>query len=154
MDKEVARIAKLLAYNWTGPMWYGGNLKDTLAGINQDKAFAKPHGSTHNIYELVVHMLCWRRFTLEHLKGNSAYTVELNSDVDWPTHYQLNQGTWENALTQLEKNQNELLDALKDFKDETLDELVPGKKFKWYVLLHGVLHHDIYHSAQISLLKK
>ncbi|MDB5284370.1 MAG: hypothetical protein JWO06_3445 [Bacteroidota bacterium] len=154
MNTEISRISKLLKYNWEGPMWYGGNLKTVLTGITNDKAFHKPGAGSHNIYELVTHMSCWRKFVLENLKGNEAYSVEINSEVDWLTKYEPTEATWQNALNEFERNQTELIDALTTFEDSKLDELVPGKKFSWYILIHGVLHHDIYHSAQISILKK
>jgi len=101
-----------------------------------------------------MHMTCWRKFVLEHLKGNITYKVGLNSEIDWPTKYESTEAAWKSALADLQKNQKELLKAFKGFKDEQLDELVPGKKFNWYVFIHGLIHHDIYHSAQISILKK
>ena len=154
MNAEVLRIQKMLKRHWDGPMWHGGNLQELLNGINSQAAFLKPAGFKHNIYEYVLHMICWRRFTLENLKGNSNYKVELNSETDWITQYTPDEETWSAALEYLKVNQQELVAALDNLKDDVLDEMVPGKNFRWYVLLHGVLHHDIYHSAQIALLKK
>lgn len=154
MNTETARIAKLLQRNWEGPMWHGANLKEILKGISLEKAFQKTGNISHNIYELVKHMYCWRKFVLEHLKGNTSYTVALNSELDWITEYEQNEASWKEALDELEKNQKALVIAFKEFSDKKLEEFVPGKKFSWYVLIHGSIHHDIYHSAQISILKK
>lgn len=154
MQTEVERIKKLLERNWDGPMWYGGNVKGKFEGLSWEKAYYKPAGFNHNIYEYVRHMHCWRKFCAEHLKGNSAYSVEINSETDWVTNYEATEVNWLQALNELEQSQQELLAALEGFADERLDEVVPGKKFKWYALLHGVIHHDIYHSAQIALLRK
>ena len=154
MGTEISRISKMLKHNWEGPMWYGGNLTTVLAGITKEKAFHKPAAGSHNIYELVVHMQCWRKFVLENLKGNAAYSVEINSEIDWPTNYEFTEAAWYSATAELENSQKELLEALNNIEDSKLEELVPGKKFNWYVLLHGILHHDIYHSAQIAILKK
>jgi len=153
MNTETARIKKLLERNWNGPMWHGGTLIEILKDISWQQAFAKPEGFAHNIYEYVCHMNNWRKFTIEQMKGNSTYTVEMNTDQDWPANYEANEANWQCALQDLEANQAELLSGIDLIQDEKLDELVPGKKFKWYVLLHGIVHHDIYHSAQISMLK-
>jgi uncharacterized damage-inducible protein DinB len=153
MDAEVARIKKLLERSWDGPMWHGANLMQILKDISWPQAFAKPNNASHNIYEYVEHMNNWRRFTVEQLLGNSEYRIEINSDQDWPTGYEATETTWQKALNDLEANQAALLAGMDNMKDEKLDEPVPGRKFKWYALLHGVIHHDIYHSAQISLLK-
>ena len=154
MATEILRIREMLKNSWDGRMWYGANLKQVLTDIDYEKAFRKPAAGSHNIYELVMHMYCWRKFVLEHLKGNSAYNVEINSELDWPVKYEQTAENWATALNLLESSQNELVEDLVGLKDESLDELVPGKKFSWYTLSHGLIHHDIYHSAQISILKK
>ena len=135
-------------------MWHGGNLKEILAGISPGRAFEKTGNVAHNIFELVCHMYCWRKFVVEQLKGNTSYSVEINSETDWITEYEGTPTEWHTALQDLENTQNELEKAFESFPEEKLDELVPGKRFSWYVLIHGCIHHDIYHSAQISLLKK
>lgn len=135
-------------------MWHGTNLSEVLKDISWEKAFAKPQNASHNIYEYVRHMSAWRRWTVEQLKGNASYRVELNSPEDWQVEYEITEANWKAALQELETLQAELISNLGSVTDEKLDELVPERKFKWYVLLHGVIHHDIYHSAQISLLKK
>ena len=153
MEIEVARIKKLLERSWDGPMWHGANLMHILKDISWQQAFAKPANATHNIYEYVEHMNAWRRFTVEQLRGHSDYRIEINSDQDWPAHYEATEQNWQKALHDLEANQAGLIAGLENMKDEKLDEPVPGRKFKWYALLHGIIHHYIYHSAQISLLK-
>lgn len=154
MATETERLKKMLRNNWNGPMWYGSNLQETLKDISWEKAFYKPAHFTHNIYEYVMHLVCWRRFVTEHLNGNSDYKTELNSELDWITQYTKDELTWLKALAELEAGQTALLTAAENLTEEMLDELVPGKKFKWYVMLHGLIQHDVYHSAQIALLKK
>ncbi len=154
MNPETARIQKLLKRNWDGPMWHGNTIKETLNDISWEKAFHKPANFTHNIYEYVKHMVCWRRFVLEYLKGNDTYSVEINSETDWITKYETSEVSWLQALSELETTQTELLNAFENFSDVRLDETVAGKKFSWYVMIHGLVHHDIYHSAQIAILKK
>ena len=154
MEAESKRIYKLLSRNWNGPMWHGNTVKEVLKDISWEKAFYKPGDFSHNIYEYVMHMVCWRKFVLEHLKGNTVYSVELNSEADWVTEYEKTKESWMMALNDLENNQNELLKAFENFSNEKLTEPVPGKKFNWYTMIHGLIHHDIYHSAQISILKK
>lgn len=154
MAAEVERIKKLFKNNWNGITWHGTNLQEILKDITWQQAFARPAGFNHNIYQYVMHMACWRKFVWENLNGNSGYKVELNSELDWVTVYEANETTWKNALNELAQNQENLSAALELVKEEQLDEIVPGKKFRWYILLHGVIHHDIYHSAQIAILKR
>jgi hypothetical protein len=65
-------------------------------------------------------------------------------------------GTWDAAIDGLHASQNALVEAIKNFPEERLGELVPNAthKYTFYTLIHGVIHHDIYHLGQIALLKK
>ena len=137
-----------------GFMWHGNNLKEILKGVDAEKAFRKPAAGAHNIYELVMHMYCWRNFVYEHSAGNADYKVELNSIADWPVGYEETEANWNNALQLLEKSQSCLVEVVSKINDEQLNESMHGRKFTWYHFLHGVIEHDIYHSAQISMLKK
>lgn len=154
MKSESSRIEQLLKNSWDGPMWHGTNLKETLKGIDAAKAFRKPAAGAHNIYELVMHMYCWRKFVYEHLNGNADFKVEINSAFDWPVEYGTTPDDWQKALDILEKSQAQLLEAFAKFDDAQLDEPMHGRKFSWYDFVHGLIQHDIYHSAQIAILKK
>ena len=50
----------------------------------------------------------------------------------------------EELITELEKRQ----------EDEFLDEIVPGRAYDYYTMLHGIIQHDLYHCGQIAILKK
>lgn len=154
MTGKIIELTKLATRLYDGPMWYGGNLKSTLENISWQQAFIKPSGSTHNIFELVTHMNSWRRFTVEHLKGNSIFSIEINGEDDWIKGYAQDEQTWNNALNDLVQLHSELVTLIPTVAPEKLIEKVAGKKFTWYVFLHGVIHHDVYHSGQIALLKK
>lgn len=153
MTTETERIKKLIKNHWDGNMWHGNNLSEVLKGITWQQAFHKPGGFKHNIYEYVHHMHNWRKFVVEHINGNSSYSIEINSPSDWPTNYEASEASWNKILADLQAAQEQLLLGLDTIKDKQLNDMVPGQKYRWYVFLHGVVHHDIYHSAQVSLLK-
>ena len=48
----------------------------------------------------------------------------------------------------------ELREAIMNLEDEQLEQPVPGRDFPLYLLLHGVVQHNLYHAGQIALLKK
>jgi hypothetical protein len=154
MKTEINRLQQLLINSWQGPMWHGTHLTEVLADIDSEKAFRKPLAESHNIYELVMHLYCWRNFAIQHLQGHADFTVELNSAVDWPVQYEASEECWKEALHLLEKSQNELVASFSRFDETQLDRSMHGRKFSWYDLVHGVVLHDIYHSAQIAVLKK
>jgi uncharacterized damage-inducible protein DinB len=47
-----------------------------------------------------------------------------------------------------------LRDGIKKIDDAKLEETVRGTRYSNYILLHGVIQHDLYHAGQIALLKK
>jgi len=38
--------------------------------------------------------------------------------------------------------------------DHRLRETVPGKRYDFYHMLHGIAQHELYHAGQIAILKK
>jgi hypothetical protein len=94
-------------------------------------------------------MTAWRIFTVRRLQGDDGYTV--TDDLNFKTAT-----SWENAITDLEKSQQELLTAVKSFPEEKLSDRVPhaSHQYTFYTLIHGIIHHDLYHTGQIVLIKK
>ncbi|HET8646417.1 MAG TPA: DinB family protein, partial [Vicinamibacteria bacterium] len=61
---------------------------------------------------------------------------------------------WKKAVSGLEAAQRGLRTAASKLSDERLQETVPGQESTYWYLLHGIMNHDLYHTGQISLLKK
>jgi hypothetical protein len=118
MASEISRLRQMLQNSWDGDMWHGANLKQVINGIDFEKAFRKPAAGSHNIYELLMHMHCWRIFTIEQLKGNSAYRVAINSETDWPVNYEQTEESWNTALNLFDKSHGEIMTALSNLKEE------------------------------------
>jgi hypothetical protein len=92
-------------------------------------------------------MVSWRTFVTKRLLGDSAY--ELTDDQNFPS-----ETDWPTALKKLEESQDELLKALDAVTYDQLHEPVANRKYDFFILLHGIIHHDIYHIGQIQLIKK
>jgi hypothetical protein len=104
---------------------------------------------THSIIELVAHMTSWRIFVIKKLEGDSGYTV--GDETNFP------QATdWGKTSKDLDESQSGLLTAIEKFPDEKLSHLVEGvtSKYTYYTLIHGIIHHDLYHIGQIKLISK
>lgn len=143
---EVQRLIDILSHTFEKNAWHGPAVLEALEGVTATQA-AHRIGTTHSILELVTHMTAWRIFVCEKLEGNAAYDV--NDEMNFPT-----KGNWSQAVEELKKSQIRLLKLLKVTPVERLEEVVPGRAFKFHVMLHGVVHHDLYHTGQIALLKK
>jgi uncharacterized damage-inducible protein DinB len=143
---EVQKIINTLKHTFEKNAWHGPAVKEVLEGITEKQAFSKM-GNSHSIIELVAHMTAWRNYVTEKLKGNDDF--ELTDEQNFP-----HVTDWKKVLTNLDQSQANLLNALELTPDERLYEKVPGREFKFYVMLHGIIHHDIYHIGQIQFIKK
>jgi uncharacterized damage-inducible protein DinB len=143
---DIKEIAGLVKRVYNGKAWHGPSIMDVVKGID-DGIAKKKIGNSHSIAQLVLHMVAWRTFVTNRLKGNT--TFELTDADNFPA-----ETNWATVLKKLEQSQAELLAAIDDASDAVLHEHVANRKYDFFVLLHGIIHHDIYHIGQIQLIKK
>jgi uncharacterized damage-inducible protein DinB len=143
---EIERIRKQLERTYAGDAWHGPSLRKVLEEIDPAKASARPIAGAHSAAELAAHILAWRHETLRRLEGKGG---DAPVEGDWP-----DPAPWRELLAKLDRSQEDLLEAVSGLKEEVLDEKVKGRPESYYVLLQGIIHHDLYHAGQISLLKK
>ena len=136
---------------YEGEAWHGPSIVKALEGINAPLAFKK-FQKIHSIAELTDHMVVWKKFTIERLKGNDRYDVTEN--INWKKFSTTDEDAWNNIKNDLHLMQEEFINSLDHISDMKLTDLVFNKAYDYYTLLHGVVQHDIYHAGQISLLKK
>jgi uncharacterized damage-inducible protein DinB len=146
--EETKQIIRLLQKTFEKNAWHGPSLKEVLSDIHSEDA-SRRVGNTHSIIELVNHIIAWKIFVIEKLKGNSDYQVD--DSLNFP-----NIDDWDYTLKTLDTVQAQLLGVISEFNPGRLQEKVPhdGYQYTFYTLLHGIIHHDIYHIGQISLIKK
>jgi uncharacterized damage-inducible protein DinB len=68
---------------------------------------------------------------------------------------------WKAAVARLEQAHADLVEAVKKLPESKLHEPTndprdreTGSGVSHYVLLHGIVQHDVYHSGQIALVRK
>lgn len=130
-------------------------LSMAVAGLTAGQAAWKPSPQRHSIWQIVRHVLHWKRGVL------SAW-VEDPRDYQWmnETDWQEvggDQDAWEADIKELHDIHVEVRRRLEEISDEDLDQTRP-----WYRntpprplaqrLLH-MLTHDIYHAGQIQYLR-
>jgi uncharacterized damage-inducible protein DinB len=145
---EIDRIARLLEKTFEKQPWYGDSIMAILSHVDSKSATTK-QGTAHTIIELILHMASWRQFAIQRLKGNTEFDITDETNFPVPT-------TLEKAIHELKQSQQELVEVIKLFPVERLNELVPSHRLKYtyYTLLHGIIQHDTYHIGQIALLQK
>ena len=148
MENEIKNIHRLLRHTYEKNAWHGPALKEVIETIRPEQAH-KRLPESHSIIELVAHMTAWRIFVIRKLKGDLEYRVA--EEMNFPAAM-----NWSETIHALDQSQKELLEALEVFDSSKLHDIVPHNSYRYsfYTLLHGIIHHDLYHTGQIAIIKK
>jgi uncharacterized damage-inducible protein DinB len=149
---EAKRLADQLNRSYDGVAWHGPSLRELLEGVTAEQAAAKPIHGAHSIWELVHHVEAWERHAFAVVNGKKY--EPLKGEIDWPPVRETTAKAWQSALERLAFITHELVEAVGGMDTEKLGEQAGGAKYSFYVLLHGVVQHNLYHAGQIALLKK
>lgn len=149
---EVTRIADQLKRAFTGPAWHGPSVMEGLQDVSAEQAARKPLSGAHSIWEITAHIAGWEGAVLSGLRGGST---NLTDEEDWPEIHDTSDATWQQTVTALCNGNAVLLNEISKVSDAQLNQIVDNeKKQTYYVMLHGVIQHDLYHAGQIAILKK
>ncbi len=149
--EEIKRLADQLKRAYEGEAWHGPSLREVLAGVTAEMAAKKPLPHAHSIWEIVLHIAAWEKAVRRRLEGE---VVTLSDEEDWPPVNDTSETAWKNALATLENDNRQLRETILRLNDARLNDIVPGKNYSAYYMLHGVIQHDLYHAGQIAILKK
>ncbi len=155
-DEELIRIINLLNTTYeSDEAWHGPSLVQTLIDVTPEMAGRRITPNTHSIGELVFHITSWRIFCVKKMQGDGDFDI-LTPDKNFGAlPDKIDDFEWEALQMELSLSQEELINELdKRETDEFLEDLVPGREYTYYDLLHGIVNHDMYHAGQISILKK
>jgi uncharacterized damage-inducible protein DinB len=148
---EIDRIADQISRAFDGDAWHGDPLMKILDGITAAQASAHPVEGAHSIWEVVNHLRAWRPAIVTRLSGKAA---ELTGIGDWPPVTDTSDAAWRHCLSDLRERQLALVTAVRAFPEKKLDENAPNREHSYYVMLQGIVQHDLYHAGQIAILKK
>jgi uncharacterized damage-inducible protein DinB len=149
---EVERIAEQLRKAFEGKAWHGPSVRELLSSTTRGQAAKRPIPGAHTIWEIVLHIGVWESVVRRRLQGELV--TNLAPEQDWPAVRDVSEGAWWKTLEDLEKGHRQLRQSIIRLTDERLGETVCGKDYTVYVMLHGIIQHDLYHAGQIALLKK
>lgn len=148
---ESRRIADQLHRAYAGHAWHGPALRQLLRGVSARQAAARPVRNAHTIWELVLHITAWKKAVRRRMLGKA---LQLSPRENFPPMPAATAANWKATLAALGAAQAELHRAVSALPDSKLKKKVPGKPYSLYVMLHGLVQHDLYHAGQIALLKK
>jgi len=148
---EPALIADQLRRAFEGDAWHGPSLLELLQHLDAATAAARPLADVHSIWELVLHVSAWDGAAQRRLGGE---TVQLTGTANFPVISKATQAAWHQAVANAKHTHDVLVNTVAALPESRLRERVPGKKYDFYFMLHGVAQHALYHAGQIAILKK
>ena len=149
---EIKRISEQLKSSFYKGAWHGPALLEALDGVTAKQAYLHPISEAHSIWELVLHATTWVK-AVEKAISEMSYT-QVENDANWPNVNQKTEAAWEKAVDSLKKAHKKLEKLVSTSKDAALEKVPANTSSTVYRLLHGVIHHNIYHAGQIAILKK
>ena len=148
---EAARIADQLRRAFDGDAWHGPALLELLEDVDASTAAAKPLPDVHSIWELVLHIAVWDQVACRRLAGEKWQPT---GDANFPPVTNATAAAWRKAGADTKRAHEVFVKTVAALPDARLRERVPGKRYDFYHMLHGLAQHELYHAGQIAILKK
>src|SRR5450755_3226382 len=148
---EAARIADQLRRAFDGSAWHGPALLELLEDVDAATAAAEPLPDVHSIWELVLHVAVWDDAALRRLDGKKWQPTGL---ANFPAVTKPSEAAWRRAVAAAKRSHDRLVKTVAALPDSRLGDRVPGKRYDFYHMLHGIAQHELYHAGQIAILKK
>jgi len=147
---EKNRIKDLFNRAYYSKSWHGDSISKIIEGLTWEEC-RKKLNSTHTIAELILHMIAWKNMVSSCLSGAN---VSLSDEEDWPKPDLSNDSDWEKIKLDLERAHVDFIGSVDKFDFDKMNEIVQGQNYPFFVMIYGLLEHDIYHAGQIAIIKK
>lgn len=151
-NSEAAGIAEQLRRAFDGSAWHGPSVLELLQDVDAATAAARPIGDVHSIWELLLHIAVWDRAGLVRLAGNKWQPTGTDNFPLVPS--KPTQAGWRKAVAETKRTHEKLVETVASLPESRLRDRVPGKRYDFYHMLHGIAQHELYHAGQIAILKK
>lgn len=148
---EFRVLQDLLNRVYDGYAWHGPSIMEVLKDFPEQKIGAGL-GKSANAIALLGHMIAWRTFVIKRLQGDEIF--EITEQANFPVIQNPGLEDWKNLVAELKSTQLLLLELIGKLQPGKLQEQVAGRNYTFEVLLHGIIHHDVYHLGQLALIKK
>jgi len=96
-------------------------------------------------------MTTWKRVVRERIEGRVR---DVKDTEDWPRVADRSETAWEISVRALLQTHRQLYEAVAKLDDTQLMDKPGHDSNVFYVQIHGIIQHDLYHAGQIAILKK
>lgn len=148
---ECERIADQMRRAFEGSAWHGPAMLELLEDVKASSAAAKPIENVHSIWELLLHVEAWDRAGMVRLAGDKC---QLKGEDNFPPVKKITESGWRAAVASARRTHDQLVKMVEGLSESRLRDRVPGKRYDFYHMLHGIAQHESYHTGQIAILKK
>jgi|SRR5436305_12949796 uncharacterized damage-inducible protein DinB len=148
---EGARIADQLRRAFYGSAWHGPALMELLEDVDAITAAARPLPNVHSIWELLLHVAVWDGAALTRIRGSKCQPTGI---ANFPVVKNATEAAWRKTIADAKRTHGRLVKTVAQLSDERLLGRVPGKRYDFYHMLHGIAQHELYHAGQMAILKK
>ena len=147
---ECHRIADQMRRGYDGDAWHGPSLVTVLDRIPAQRAFEPPIAGARPAAGPVGHIALRRPVAPRRTEGEAV------NDADHHDWRPLDPAAadWDELRRRLAVAHAALVARVEGLDDARLEESVPGQAITLYVMLHGVVQHDLYHAGQLALLAR
>lgn len=157
MDKS-AKLQTQLETVLYGKPWYGTPIYTILESVSFEAAYEKPAGASHNIAEILMHMLAWTEEAISRM-GDKPAGEPLRGD--WSDSGTPDEAKWLQLIASYKLANVDLTHLISVFPEEKWTEatnddraVYTGYGATYEALINGLIQHHVYHAGQISLLNK
>ncbi len=155
---DVDRLISELQRQHDGDPWHGPSRAAILADVSAAEAAWQPGAGAHSIWENVLHMRSWTREVERRALG--GYPA-MPADGDWPHVIDTSEKAWTQAQASLDAAHDQIVAVVRRLGGTKLAEHVGATKkhpngtgITIRAMLYSLASHDVYHSGQVSLLKR
>jgi len=148
---ESDRILEQLKRSFYKEAWHGPAFLEILDGVTAEQASKYPIAEAHSIWEIVLHTKTWIEAVRERCMGNE---FNVSDEQDWPKILEISDEAWQQTIADLKYEHKTLEDVIASMVTSDLNKNAAGSSLPNSSMLDSIIHHNIYHTAQIVILKK
>jgi len=153
MISSLELLLRMLDEAYERKAWHGTNLRGAIRGVPAAGAVWRPEKKRHNIAELVVHAAYWKYTVRRRLTGMKKGSFALKGS-DWFRRDKIDEQQWKEDVELLHQEHRLLRASVAELPPGRLDRRVGNSQHDHARLIFGVASHDLYHTGQISLIKR
>jgi len=144
-----AIILALLDEAFSKKTWHGPNLRQSLKGVTAKQAAWRPAPGRHNIWEETLHTAYWKYAVRRRLEDGKrgSFVLKGSNFFPRPEKGRATEAAWRTDRAILDNEHRALVQTVRKVLQ------LPRAK-KHLRMLYGVAFHDVYHAAQIRLLRR